>query len=125
MVWCYLRWRAKLAPQARRLMTEMRELLDGLIAQGSPGSPRFADVGRRQGQALEDLIDRVNDRKLRRYCREALDAWRDVWSAGPSEGAVSLAVEVWRAMTAQQAISVVCKRINTLERLLPPRDEPP
>lgn len=94
-VWCYLRWRAKLTHEVRRLMVEMRETLDRLIAEDGISSARFADVARRQEQGLEDLITRVNDRKLRQGGNEVLKAWREVWwSAGPPEGTIPLAVQV-------------------------------
>ncbi|MGH8887960.1 MAG: hypothetical protein ACRDYX_22930 [Egibacteraceae bacterium] len=122
-VWCWLRWRANLTPEVRRLMVEMRATLDWLIAEDGLNSARFADVVRRQQQGLEDLVTRVNDRELRRGCNEVLEAWREVrWSAVPPEGIIPVAVQVWQAMATKEAIGVVSKRVNTLERLLPPRD---
>ncbi|MGH8909186.1 MAG: hypothetical protein ACRD0K_22505 [Egibacteraceae bacterium] len=114
--WCCLEWRAKLTPEVRGLMVEMRE---SLVAEDR-NSSWLLDVARRQEQQLEELIDRVNDRKLRRGCNEVLKRWRDVRSrarAGSREGAV----EVWHVMDTKAAIATVLSRVNTLERLLPPR----
>lgn len=114
--WCCLEWRAKLTPEVRRLMVEMRE---GLVAEDRSSS-WLIDVARRQEQQLEELIDRVNDRRLRRGCNEVLKGWREVRSCARASSP-EVAVEVWHVMDTKAAIGMVLKRVNALERLLPPR----
>lgn len=79
-------WRAAHTAEVRRVVVELRELLDTVVANGGLDAPAFlTENARRTEQELEDLVGRVNGRKLRRACSEVLEGYRCVWASAPPQ----------------------------------------
>jgi hypothetical protein len=134
--------RARAAEDVRRVVIELRALLMDAVAVGGHRASRFLGEGPRAAeQGLADLVDRVNDGKLRAACDEVLAAYRRTFAAAPGQRRPRLTIEESSPLYAAQdrgdderrgrevthahetldAIDVVLRRVNTLERFLPRR----
>jgi hypothetical protein len=138
-----LYWRAAHSTDVRRVVVALRETLTTVIANGGLDAPTFLDPEQqRTVQELEDLVGRVNDRKLRDGCREVLDGYGKVWASAPPEPGPRAAWvcqgeatiisdrdadrrrdeqhfrQVDDARPALDAIDRVLDRVNALERFL-------
>lgn len=138
-------WHANRTADVRRVLVELRRVLQDSVAVGGLEAPAFlAADSQNAEQELEDLIGRVNDRKLPSGCRRVLEGYRRTWaSAPPRQGprayvagsppsphdeaedrqrAEQMQRQVNDARSTLDAIEVALARLNVLERLLPRRD---
>jgi hypothetical protein len=137
-----LYWRAAHSVEVRRVVVALRETLETVVANGGLEEPAFLEPDQQRLELeLEDLMGRLNDRKLRARCQGVLDGYRRVWALAPAalwrppEGNPvapsnvnpdqrrdeQFARQVDDALPTIDAIRGVLDRINSLERFLPRR----
>jgi hypothetical protein len=137
-----LYWRAAHSVDVRRVVVALRETLETVVTNGGLEAPAFLEPDRQRTELeLEDLMGRLNDRKLRARCQDVLDGYRQVWASAPpalwrppEENPVApssvkpdqrrdeqFARQVDDALPTIDAVRSVLDRINTLERFLPRR----
>jgi hypothetical protein len=86
-----LYWRARCSNDVRRVCVALRELMAESVAVGGLDATNFlAPEASRAEQELEDLIGRVNDRKLRQRCERVLNVYRSASASSPPARGVRL-----------------------------------
>jgi hypothetical protein len=79
-----LYWRARCSNDVRRVCVALRELMEESVSVGGLDASSFlAPEARRDGQELEDLIGRLNDRRLRQRCERVRDLYRSASASSP------------------------------------------
>lgn len=140
--WLY--WRARSTAEVRRVVVQLRKLLQGAVAVGGYDKPRFLQAEAQEAeQKLDDLIGRVNDKRLRDACRRLIETYRQTWATSPPPVTPRMYVagvpetpnpaqdladrehserkvrEVEHAEDGLAIVGEVLTRVNKLERLLP------
>lgn len=95
-------WRADRTDEARLVVVEMRDFLQGVVARGGGWSSDYMTQERRANEnALDDAADEVHNGALRRELRAALDAYRRSFAAAPTSVAGYVSLTPTAEQTAQ------------------------
>ena len=71
-------------PEVRRVLFELRRLVEELSAAGGQRTRFFMqEPTQRTGQGLQDLADALNDAELARCCRAAHESWTRLFQLAP------------------------------------------